>query len=96
MNNQGIGWFKLDLVTYPENACFIDLILKDNHLETVTVNYASSKDAFIERENKEVNDINKETKNQAVIHKQDNDTVKIEKVFSVSSHIKKETEVIAK
>lgn len=96
MNKHGIGWFKLDLVTYPENACFIDLTLKDNYLETVTVNYESSKNTFIERENKEVNDIDKETKNQAVIYKQDNDAVKIEKVFSVSSYIEKETEVIAK
>lgn len=30
MNRQGIGWFKLDLVTYPDNACFLDAILNRN------------------------------------------------------------------
>lgn len=27
MDRQGIGWFKLELVTYPDSACFLDAVL---------------------------------------------------------------------
>lgn len=28
MNRKGIGWFKLELVSYPENSCFLDAELE--------------------------------------------------------------------
>lgn len=69
MSRQGIGWFRLDLVTYPENACFLDAVIQDKSYESSVIDYTSRKDILILKEYKEESVLKKETNKQVIIEK---------------------------
>lgn len=95
MNKQGIGWFKLDLVTYPDNTCFINTTIKDTSFEVAIEDRKIRIKTCIQKDYKEMTDINKESNKQVILHKKDKDAVKIEKTISISTCIKKKSEVSA-
>lgn len=96
MINQGIGWFKLDLVTYPEDASFINVTFDKKSIEFVSIKYDAVKSGINEKEFKDVSKIDKETEKQIVINKENNDIAIIEKNIAISSSLEKEMVVIAK
>lgn len=69
MNRKGIGWFKLELVSYPDNTCFLDTIIKDKSYEFSIVDYTNRKDCFITNEHKEKSVLDKETNKQIIIER---------------------------
>lgn len=96
MSNRGIGWFKLDLVTYPEDASFIDVTFDDKYVGLSSIKYDAVKFGINKNEHKDVSKIDKDTEKQIVINKKDNDVAIIEKNIAILSSLEKETVVIAK
>lgn len=96
MNKQGIGWFKLDLVTYPENAYFIGTSIDENSIESVVKNNKSKLESSIQKDWVEMADVNKETNKTVTLRIKEQESRKIEKIVSTFVCINRKSEVTAK
>lgn len=96
MNKQGIGWFKLDLVTYPENAYFIETSIDENSIESVVKNNKSKLESSIQKDWVEMADVNKETNKTVTLRIKEQESRKIEKIVSTFVCINRKSEVTAK
>lgn len=96
MNKQGIGWFKLDLITYPENAYFIGTSIDENSIESVVKNNKSKLESSIQKDWVEMADVNKETNKTVTLRIKEQESRKIEKIVSTFVCINRKSEVTAK
>lgn len=96
MNKHGVGWFKLDLVTYPESTYFIETSIDENSIESVVKNNKSKLESSIQKDWVEMADINKETNKTVTLCIKEQESRKIEKIISTFVCINRKSEVTAK
>ncbi len=92
-NREGIGWFKLELVTYPQNTCFFDVSLIDTTESHAVIDRAEKKEMYIMNENQQNTKLKKENIMQASIQKSNGMDVCIKNISDISSEIKKTEEI---
>lgn len=90
---KGIGWFKLELVTYPDHTCFLDATLDRTSCQPVTVNYEIIKDTVLIKEDEEMTEVNKEINMECAVYRTEECTVETIKAETIASTLHETEEI---